>query len=495
MKRHDDTQQYTRITIGEAFIVNPSRPLKKGTITPFIPMETLSVNGRAIERYESRRFTGSGARFKNGDTLIARITPCLENGKTAFVSELPEGVIAHGSTEYIVLSAREGITDPLFGYYLARTPDFRQYAIGHMEGTSGRQRVPTSAVENYEILLPPIDTQRSISRILGALDDKIELHRRTNQTLESIAQAIFKSWFIDFDPVKAKIAALEEGEDPLRAAMRAISGKTDDELDQLPRKQYDELAETGGLFPDAMEESELGEIPAGWKVDAIGNLVETTGGATPDTKNQTYWRPAAHNWTTPKDLSNLEAPVLLSTERKISDAGLSKISSGLLPTGTLLMSSRAPIGYLAITQMPVAINQGYIAMLPGGKLPPLYLLMWCRENMDMIKGQANGSTFMEISKKAFRPLPALIPPVNIIARHLQLTTPFFKQIISKTKEAQITANLRNLLLPKLLSNEPIKNHYTKPQNPAHNGISHEKQKSKNPYVHDIFINPVSTPGA
>lgn len=442
MKRHDDTQQYTRITIGEAFIVNPSRPLKKGTITPFIPMETLSVNGRAIERYESRRFTGSGARFKNGDTLIARITPCLENGKTAFVSELPEGVIAHGSTEYIVLSAREGITDPLFGYYLARTPDFRQYAIGHMEGTSGRQRVPTSAVENYEILLPPIDTQRSISRILGALDDKIELNRRTNQTLESIAQAIFKSWFIDFDPVKAKIAALEEGEDPLRAAMRAISGKTDDELDQLPREQYDELAETAGLFPDAMEESELGEIPVGWAWQRLGEIS-----------------------TFPNDKINLSE---LNTSNYISTENMLENRGGITTAKSIPVTTQVPgfrRGDVLISNIRPYFKKIWMASFKGGRSPDvlsfraknnqdnvfLYNLLYRDEFFDFMMRTSKGAKMPRGDKHSISAWKFPLPTADlriIFSGKIFSSYTYADRFINQNL---LLSKIRNTLLPHLLS--------------------------------------------
>lgn len=117
------------------------------------------------------------------------------------------------------------------------------------------------------------------------------------------------------------------------------------------------------------------------------------------------------------------------------------------------MSSRAPIGYLAITQIPVAINQGYIAMLPGGKLPPLYLLMWCQQNMEEIKGQANGSTFMEISKKAFRPMLVICPGLGLIDAFVEVVAPMFDQIVAKVKESNQLSELRDNLLPKLLSGE------------------------------------------
>ena len=235
--------EWRETTIGEAFDVNPSRFIKRGSLAPFIPMDALPVHARAVERIETREFTGSGTRFQNGDTLIARITPCLENGKTAYISELPEGVVAYGSTEYIVLSGKENQTDSLFGYYLVRSPHFRRHAIGHMEGTSGRQRVPSSAVERYATRLPSLVEQRAIAKILGTLDDKIKLNRDRNETLEAMGRALFKDWFVDFGPVRAK----QEGRSPY-----------------LPREIWD-------LFPERMDANEL---PEGWKLRRASELIE-----------------------------------------------------------------------------------------------------------------------------------------------------------------------------------------------------------------------------
>ena len=244
--------EWYETTVECAFEVNPPRPLKRGVITPFISMDLLPVNARSAERIDSREYTGSGMRFRNGDTLIARITPCLENGKTAFVSALADDEIAHGSTEYIVLAGKKDKTDSLFGYYLARTPDFRSYAINHMEGTSGRQRVPASAIEAYKLLLPPIEEQRAIAHILGTLDDKIELNRKQNETLEAMARALFKAWFVDFEPVRAKLDG------------RWQRGQS---LPGLPAHLYD-------LFPDRLVESELGEIPEGWEKVPASTLID-----------------------------------------------------------------------------------------------------------------------------------------------------------------------------------------------------------------------------
>jgi type I restriction enzyme S subunit len=208
--------------------------------------------------------------------------------------------------------------------------------------------------------LPDVEEQKFIGDLYFKLSYKVELNRQINQTLEAMAQAIFKSWFVDFEPVKAKIAAIEAGEDAedvICAAMRAISGKTDSELDKLQAEQpeyYAQLKNTAELFPAAMQDSELGEVPEGWEVSIIGEEVDVVGGGTPSTKNPEFWEGGETHWTTPKDLSNLSDKVLLTTNRKITDAGLKKISSGLLPVNTVLMSSRAPVGYLALAKVPVA---------------------------------------------------------------------------------------------------------------------------------------------
>jgi type I restriction enzyme S subunit len=423
----DMTSEWQVQRLDQIAEINPTRKVRKGNVVPFVDMAALPQLSRDIstDGVIAREAKGAGAHFQNGDTLLARITPCLENGKTAQVRCLDNNAIAEGSTEFIVLCGKD-TSDNDFIYYLCREPTFREYAIGRMEGTSGRQRVSWQSIAAYEFPLPPPEKRREIARVLSALDDRITLLRETNTTVEAIAQALFKSWFVDFDPVHAK-----------------MQGRAPDGMDEA----------TVALFPDGFEESELGNVPAGWQVMPVGDAVETAGGATPDTKVPEYWEPAEHYWTTPKDLSGIASPILLSTERKLSDAGLKKISSGLLPVGSLLMSSRAPIGYLALTNTPMAINQGYIAIPPGGKLSSLYMLLWCQTNMDNIKGRANGSTFMEISKKAFRPIPALVPSKNVLDAFEAVAASLFDRLIENEKQAQTLVMLRDTLLPRLLSGQ------------------------------------------
>ncbi|MHC3047523.1 restriction endonuclease subunit S [Acinetobacter nosocomialis] len=439
-------------TIKDIVNFNPSRPLSKGKEAPFIDMASLPVNGRDINEVSNKVFNGGGAKFKNGDTLFARITPCLENGKTAKVENLPVDCIAHGSTEFIVLSAKSK-DDEDFVYYLARSPDFRNYAISRMEGTSGRQRVSWQALAEFNLRLPEKSKRKKIGEILKSLDDKIHLNNQINQTLESIAQALFKSWFVDFDPVRAKIAAKQEGKDSELAAMCIISGKSEDEIQQMPEGDFAELQATAALFPEEFVVSELGEVPKGWEVSTVGEQVQAVGGGTPSTKNADFWDNGIHYWTTPKDLSNLTDKILLNTERKLTDTGLKKISSGLLPKNTVLMSSRAPVGYLALAKIEVAINQGYIAILPNTKYSAEYLIQWCEANMAEIKGRASGTTFLEISKKNFKEINFICSDEKVVTVYTKTAKTLYDEISLKAEENQILINLRDTLLPKLLSGE------------------------------------------
>ena len=180
-------------------IFNPKEILKKGTIAKKIPMDMLVPFCRDIPNFEIAKFNG-GTKFRNGDTIMARITPCLENGKTAKVNILNDNEIGFGSTEYIVFRAIDGITTQDFVYYLVCSSTIRTPAIKSMVGSSGRQRVQTDVLQNLEITIPDYETQQKISSILSAIDDKIELNNKINANLEQQAQAIFKSWFVDFEP-------------------------------------------------------------------------------------------------------------------------------------------------------------------------------------------------------------------------------------------------------------------------------------------------------
>lgn len=190
--------EWTKKKLSDIADFNPRETIKKGAIAKKIPMDVLRPFYRDIPYYVEECFSG-GTKFRNGDTIMARITPCLENGKTAQVSILNDGEVGFGSTEYIVFRAKEGIADKDYLYYLVCSPEVREPAIKSMVGSSGRQRVQTDVVKNLEIDVPPLVEQEKIGSFLKAFDDKIALNDRINKNLEQQAQAIFSNEFLSLE--------------------------------------------------------------------------------------------------------------------------------------------------------------------------------------------------------------------------------------------------------------------------------------------------------
>ena len=190
----------------------------------------------------------------------------------------------------------------------------------------------------------------------------------------------------------------------------------------------------------------------GWGVGKLKDILNVKGGTTPSTKEPKYWGGDFH-WTSPRDLSNLSHPILLNTEKKITNLGLRKVSSGLLPKGTLLLSSRAPIGYTAITEIETAINQGYIAINGKNGFSNIFLLFWIKQNMDLIIERANGSTFLEISKSNFLEINTVIPNEGYLNLFIGQAEVLFGQMKNVVFENQELTTLRDTLLPKLISGE------------------------------------------
>lgn len=290
---------------------------------------------------------------------------------------------------------------PEYARYLFRDISFRREVYQLATGDI-RFNISQESLANIEIEIPDLPTQRQIAQILTSLDDKIELNLQMNQTLEAMAQAIFKEWFVDFN----------------------FPGFDGELVDGLPK---------------------------GWRKGKLGDIIDVKGGTTPSTSVDEYWN-GDNYWTTPKDLSNAQSPVLIDTERKITDLGVKQISSGVLPKGTLLLSSRAPIGYLAISQVPISINQGYIA-IQGKAVSNLFMLFWLKENMEAVKSKANGSTFQEISKSNFKLIDISIPSVEVLQRFDEVIDPVFRKIVENVYSNLSLTQTRDTLLPKLMSGQ------------------------------------------
>ena len=259
--------------------------------------------------------------LRKDDVVIAMDRPWIEAGlKFASVRESDTPALLVQRVARLRGSER---LQSRFLRYLIASRSFSEYVLAIQTGTAV-PHISAQQIKEFEVALPPLAEQHAIADVLGALDDKIEQNRRSARVLEELARAVFCAWFVDFEPVKAKAAG----------AASFLS---------MPQSIFDAL-------PTRFVDSDIGPVPEGWKVKTIGDVVTTKGGGTPSTKNPEYWDGGEHCWATPKDMSRLSHPVLLNTERRITEAAVNSISSGMLPVGTVLMSSRAPVGYLVLVR-------------------------------------------------------------------------------------------------------------------------------------------------
>ena len=380
-------------------------------------VEPLRINEDDI-KFITNEFHGrlKKSALSPGDVVIVR------TGKPGACAVIPSSLPISNCSDLVIVRCGPELDPHFLAYYVNSVA--LHHVNSHLVGAV-QQHFNVGSARKMSMLLPELGEQRAIAHILGALDEKIELNRRMNETLETMARALFKSWFVDFHPVRAKAEGRDSG---------------------LPKP-------LAGLFPNTFGDSEFGNIPEGWEVKPIGELAEVVGGSTPKTERIEYWEDGTHHWCTPKDLSGLSTPALLDTERKITDSGLAQISSGLLPKGTVLLSSRAPIGYLAIAEIPVAINQGFIAMKPRCGTSSLFLLRWASVAHDEIVAHANGSTFLEISKSSFRPIRAVAPGRSVMEAFDRLTRPMYRKVVEQERESRTLVVLRDALLQKLISGE------------------------------------------
>lgn len=371
--------------------INPRETIAKGCVAKKIGMDKLQPFRRDISDYELSVFSG-GSKFRNGDTIMARITPCLENGKVAMVNILDENEIGFGSTEYIVFRAKENLTIPDFVYYLVCSSLIREPAIKSMVGSSGRQRVQTDVVENLEIKFPPLSQQVRIASILKTLDDRIDINNQINNNLEQQAQAYFDELFVvNADP--------------------------------------------------------------NWSECTLSDIGSVVAGGTPSKSKPEYYADQGIAWITPKDLSVNKSKFISHGENDISELGFSKSSVAKMPAGTILFSSRAPIGYIAIAQNEVTTNQGFKSVIPNENIGTAYLYFLLKNLLPTIEGMASGSTFKEISGSTMKSVPTVMPDADTIQLFSSFCEPVFKEQESLEAENQRLSALRDSLLPKLMSGE------------------------------------------
>lgn len=362
------------------------------------------------------------------------------------------------SSSLMTLSCDHSKAHPDYVYYFFKSASGRHELLKNSSqvGTPGIGQ-PLSTLRTIEVPLPPPSVQRIIAKSLGDLDSKIDLNHRINQTLEAIAQAIFKSWFVDFDPVKAKIAAIAEDRDPLRAAISVISGKAEVELDALQPEQYEKLAATAALFPNEMDESEFGEVPKGWSHKTLAQLTDKIGsGSTPRGGKEVY----------------LEEGVALIRSQNVYDSlfvweGLARISDEaatqlkgvtVQEDDVLLNITGASILRTCVVEpdaLPARVNQHVAIIRAKAGVPPRFIHMHLLrpDIKSYLLGLNAGASREAITKAHIESLTLLTPSIELLAAFQAVTAPLFRQVQNSAQQMRTLSELRSTLLPKLLSGE------------------------------------------
>ncbi|ALN77622.1 restriction endonuclease subunit S [Staphylococcus agnetis] len=414
--------EFKKIKLNEVLTLNPTLKLKKNTIAKKIAMENINEYQKKIDGYTYSGFK-SGSKFMNGDTLLARITPCLENGKTAYVDILDENEIAFGSTEFFVLRPKDNLMDSHFLYYLMRTNELRNTIIKSMTGTSGRQRAQKESILEYEFCLPSLKVQIAIAKLLKNLDDKIETNKKIIANLEELSQTLFKRWFVDFE---------------------------------FPDENGNPYKSSGGEMAD----SELGEKPINWDVAKLRSIVNIRTGYAFKSTEYVEQRQLPVLRTL-----NISKSNLLVTMNEIKYVPYQYLyidkykNYNLELFDTLLVTVGGSIGNLGLVtenNIPSLQNQNMwrfrsIKSNIGNTL--VYQLILYVNSL--VRNQTSGSAREFYTKKTFENFSLLLPKEDSylyenINKYLEN---FGKKISDLNVEIEKLTQLRDTLLPKLMSGE------------------------------------------
>lgn len=301
----------------------------------------------------------------------------------------------------ISVSLNAQICVPMFFYYLHQLEN-----LSILNSGSAQPQITIESLTKYSFRIPSLDDQHRITSILSSLDRKIELNNKINADLEEMAQAIFKNWFVDFEPFK------------------------------------------DGKFVD----SELGMIPEGWKVGRLDEIADVVGGSTPSKAKPEYYTQKGIAWLTPKDLSNHPAVYTSRGVIDITEEGYNSTSTKLMPKGTILFTSRAPIGYISIAQNDICTNQGFKSLVPK-KAGTCFLYCFLKYVTPEIENKSTGSTFKEASGSLMKSLQVIMPEQKVFEDFETIVSPLFARIESLEKENSCLSLLRDTLLPRLMSGE------------------------------------------
>lgn len=409
--------------------------------------------------------------IKKGDILYSEIRP--GNKRYVYIDKDLDNYVV--STKFMVIESNQEIVDSKFLYYCLTEKKCEETFKAIADSRSGTfPQITFDSVSFYEFEIPSKEEQKAFVYIADNIANKIRLINKLNQNLEAFAKTIFKSWFIDFDPVHAKKNALKAGltkAQTERAAMAFIAGlcssteyaenrkeiekRLEERLASIGEEKAKELEATTTLFPSDFEDSELGPIPSGWSIKTIDDVADVIGGGTPSTSNSEYYceKGCGIAWLSPKDLSGYNWKYIKNGATDITELGFKKSSARMLPKGSVVISSRAPIGYVAIAEEKLCTNQGFKSLVPKGYVGTDYIYNWAKLNVPAMETVATGSTFQEISGSNMKNLKLVVPDDKLCKGFEDLikTNSEYQELLRY--ETRSLEQLRDLLLPKLLSGE------------------------------------------
>ena len=358
---------------------------------------------------------------KPGDVIL---THRATVGRIAITgSDAPTVFVTNPGTT-IWRSLDKDLLDQRYLYFYMSSRIFQDRLFSEVGHTSTFDYVSLTQQRTLPVVIPEIRLQRQIAHILGTLDDKIELNRKTNETLEAMAKALFKSWFVDFDPVRAKAEGRPTG---------------------LP-------AEISDLFPDSFEDSELGEIPSGWECCSFTQLVEVISGGTPKTSVDEYWN-GSINWFSVVDAPSGCDCWVIQTEKSITPQGLDNCSSKLLPTSTTIISARGTVGKVCLTGQDMAMNQSCYGLRSKAANGEYFCFYLTKSLVEILEARAHGSVFSTITRDTLDGVSTISPPLEVIQSFNGIAGALLGKIKNNLDDNRMLGNQRDALLPKLISGE------------------------------------------
>jgi type I restriction enzyme S subunit len=366
---------------------------------------------KKISDEEFNSLKKNGCSPKKGDLLISKDgAKCLD---LMFVYDQDKEIVLLSSIA--IVRFKENINPQFYRYFLLSPNAQRIMKEGYVSGSA----IPRVILKNFrKVPVPqlPKSEQDNISKILSDLDLQIENLQSQNATLEAIGKALFKHWFVDFE---------------------------------FPDEHGKPYKSNGGK----MKESELGDVPEGWKLGKIEDIAKVIGGGTPSTSKEEYYTLDGIPWISPKDLTGYKGKFISRGATDITKEGLKGSSATLLPKGTVLFSSRAPIGYCAIAENEITTNQGFKSLVPEEGMDSEYLYQFLKRNLPVIESRAHGSTFKEVNGGTMKNVEILLPPRIILEKYSNITASFNKGILNNQHQIDTLTSIRNSLLPKLMSGQ------------------------------------------